>query len=199
MGKEDEYKDDSALTEGILRGSPAAYRYLIDKYQKNVFRTVMGFIHSETDAEDITQEVFIEVFRSVGRFRQESGLSTWIYRIAVNKSINFHRARRRKKIISFFDLNAENVRELKQEPVSPIDFSPDSSLDRAEHAAEIQKAMDSLPHNQRTAFILNKYDDLSYQEIASVMNTTISSVESLLFRARRNLQKVLYSYFKKNL
>jgi RNA polymerase sigma-70 factor (ECF subfamily) len=198
LGRGDEYKNESDLTDGILAGSQAAYRYLIDKYQQNVIRTVTGFIHSRADAEDITQEVFIEVFRSVGRFRGDSGLSTWIYRIAVNKSINFHRARRRKKIISFFDLNAEGEPEIKREPVAPADFSPESALDRSDHAAEIQRALDSLPHSQRTAFILSKYDDLSYQEIASVMDTTVSSVESLLFRARKNLQKKLYSYFKKS-
>lgn len=193
-----DYTNDSDLTEGIIAGSEDAYRYLINKYQQIVFRTVMGFIHSEPDAEDITQEVFIEVFRSVGKFRRESGLATWIYRIAVNKSINFHRAGRRRKIVSFFDLNAGEVPGMNHEPVAPDDMNPGTEIDRSEHAAEIQKALDSLPHKQHTAFILSKYDDLSYQEIASVMNTTVPSVESLLFRARRSLKKKLYLYFKKS-
>ncbi len=198
LGNYGSYTNDSNLIEGIIAGSEDAYRYLITKYQQIVFRTVMGFIHSEPDAEDITQEVFIEVFRSVGKFRRESGLSTWIYRIAVNKSINFHRAGRRRKIVSFLDLNAVELSGMKHEPVAPDEMNPGSDMDRSEHAAEIQKALDSLPYNQRTAFILSKYDDLSYQEIASVMKTSVPSVESLLFRARRNLQKKLYSYFKKN-
>jgi RNA polymerase sigma factor (sigma-70 family) len=199
LGKREGYKNDSALTEGIIAGSDDAYRYLIEKYQQVVFRTIMGFVHSETDAEDITQEVFIEVFRSVGRFRRDSGLLTWIYRIAVNKSINFQRSKSRRKIVSFFDLNAEGERVMKQEPAASADLNPDSALYREEHASEIQKAMDSLSNKQRTAFILSKYEDLSYQEIATVMNTTVSSVESLLFRARVNLQKKLYSYYKKSI
>lgn len=199
MGNEESYKNESALLDGCLSGSSAAYRYLVEHYKDKVFRTVIGFVHSEADAEDITQEVFIEVFRSVKKFRKESGLSTWIYRIAVNKSINYHRIKRRRKIISFFDLNDIGEPVIKDEQFASNDSGPDSAIENREHSVVIKSAIDSLPKNQKTAFILSKYDNLSYQEVASVMKVSVSSVESLVFRARRTLQTKLYSYYKKNM
>ena len=127
-----------------------------------------------------------------------SQLSTWIYRIAVNKSLNFLRSAARRKIISYFEYSNSYRSEPVNDPVASREFNPDNNLKKSELADAVMKAIDNLPAKQRIAFILSKYEDLPYQKIADVMNTTVSSVESLLFRAKRNLQKRLYTFYKKN-
>lgn len=199
MGSKDNYYDESEIISAIRSGDQEAFRFLVETYQDKIIRTSKGFVHSLADAEDIAQEVFIEVYQSVGRFRGESELSTWIYRIAVNKSLNFLRSVKRRKIISFFEYNHSDSPELRNDPVAPNEFCPDDNLRKSEQSDAVLKAIDSLPAKQKTAFILSKYDDLSYQKIADVMNTTVSSVESLLFRAKQNLQKRLFIFYRKNL
>ncbi len=198
MEKHSDYLNESELIDGFLAGSRSAYQYLVEKYQDRVFRTILGFVHNKADAEDITQEVFIGIFQSVHKFRRESGLSTWIYRIAVNKAINYNRSLKSQKIMSFFDLQINGERVINEGPAAPEEYNADDDLNRSEYAAAIKKSIDRLPYAQRTAFILSKYDDLTYQEIAAVMKCSVSSVESLLFRAKKNLQKSLYSFYKKN-
>jgi RNA polymerase sigma-70 factor, ECF subfamily len=199
LNKKDITVPDSELIKNLQSGDESSYRYLVDRYQVNVIRTCKGFIHSTADAQDVAQDVFIEVFESAMKFRGDSEFSTWIYRIAVNKSLNFVRSTRRKKILSLFDtfLSAENGN--LTEPMSGADMSPDRSIITMEQSGAINSAIGSLPVKQRTAFILSKYDDLSYKEIAEVMNTSISSVESLIFRAKSNLQKKLFGFYKNNL
>jgi RNA polymerase sigma factor (sigma-70 family) len=194
-----DYSDEAQLISAIRSGDQESFRFLVEKYQDNIIRTSKGFVHSRDDAEDIAQEVFIEVFKSVNKFRGESELSTWIYRIAVNKSLNFLKSASRRKFLSFFDYtDSENI-ALRNDPVASSDYYADEELNKSEQSEEVMKAIDRLPAKQRTAFILNKYDDLTYQEIANVMHTTVSAVESLLFRAKKSLQKKLYAFYKKNM
>ncbi len=195
----DRYNGDKQLLEGLRSGDRDAYRHLVESYHVKVIRTCKGFVHTDADAEDIAQEVFIEVFRSVDRFRGESALSTWIYRIAVNKSLNFLRGSGRRKLFSFltgFEENDSSGRT--REPVS-TDGNPEEELVRNDQARMLQMALASLPSNQRTAFVLNKYEDMPYKEIAEVMDVSIGSVESLIFRAKQNLQKKLLNFYNKNM
>lgn len=199
MGTRDTYKDDNQLIEELRAGDREAYRILVDKYHVKVIRTCKGFVHSTADAEDIAQEVFIEVFRSISRFRGESELSTWIYRIAVTRSLNFLRSASRRKVISFFTGQSDMEEPWVPEKQAGPESSPDQIMFRTEQARALEKALSSLPENQRTAFVLNKYDDLSYKEISDIMNVSIGSVESLIFRAKQNLQKKLTDFYKKNI
>jgi RNA polymerase sigma-70 factor (ECF subfamily) len=193
------YKDDIQLLEGLRSGDRDAYKLLVDKYHVKVIRTCTGFVHSAADAEDIAQEVFIEVFRSVDRFRGDASISTWIYRIAVNKSLNFLRSSARRKVFSFITgYDGSDSKGSIQEPASQED-SPDEPLIRSDQARMLDKALAKLPDKQRTAFVLNKYEDLAYKEIAEIMDTSIGSVESLIFRAKQNLQKGLYDFYNKNM
>ena len=149
------------------------------------------------DAEDITQEVFVEVFQSVKNFKGESKLSTWIYRIAVSKSLEFLRWKNRKKRFGFMQsLLYNNLTETILE--IPNFFHPGIQLENKERAAILFAAINKLPENQKTAFILHKIEGLSYAEVADVMHATVSSVESLLFRAKQSLQKLLGDYYEKN-
>jgi len=169
--------------------SSAAFNQLVDRYQLKVLRICKGFVSQVPDAEDITQDVFIEVLRSLRSFRGESQFSTWIYRIAVNKSINFINKKKRERIFlnigGGFQQSNENVYNLSDEG----QFAADKVIGISETRALLKRALNGLPENQRIAFILAKYQDLSYKEIAEIMGLSLSAVESLLFRAKSNLQK----------
>lgn len=190
--------NDHELIEKVLQNNDhKAFALLVDRYQKLVVNTCRGFVNSYADAEDLAQDVFIELFESLPNFRHESKLSTWIYRIAVNKSLNFVRKRKRE---TFFDsiTSLFGTSEDKSSN-SNIDFSSneaDTNIKSKELRVELKSAINGLPENQKIAFILNKYQDLSYKEVAEVMEISLSSVESLLFRAKGNLQKSLSNFYK---
>lgn len=171
------------MIEAILKGDPKAFKWLVDTYQLMVVNICHAFVHDREDAEDIAQDVFIQVYESLNKFRFESKLSTWLYRIAVNRSIN-HCQFLSKKVLR---IDIESWKEKAQFPGMP----QHELLEVQEQIELLQKAIDKLPENQRTALILNKYEELSYKEIAEVMGQSLSSVESLLFRAKTNLEKIL--------
>jgi RNA polymerase sigma-70 factor (ECF subfamily) len=181
---------DGQIIHGILEKKESAFREFVEKYRPNVMRPCHSLVHSLDDAEDLTQETFIEVYHSIGRFRGKAALSTWIYRIAVNKSLNHIRKNKKESLVSrigsFFG---------KDEPGIPV--TENTALEEKEKMKILYGAVDSLSRNQRIAFTLHKYDELSYKEIAEVMNVSVSSVESLIHRAKRNLQKKLRGYYSK--
>ena len=184
---------DTDLIEGILQRDRKAFQYLVDTYQHRVVKTAFYFVGNMEDAEDLSQEIFLEVINSVKSFRNSSSLATWIYRITVNKSLNVVKKQQRKGILlrleSLFMHTGDNM-ERSQEPVTH-----DSSFEDKEKKLILQTAINRLPKNQRIAFILHKYDDQSYKEIATLMNVGIPAVESLMHRAKINLQKLLINQF----
>lgn len=186
--------DEQLLTDHIQRGDEKAFKTLVETYNQLVFRTCMGFVHDSDDAEDLAQEVFIEVFHSIHKFRKESKLSTWIYRIAANKSLNFVRDNKRKK---FFH-SIEDAFQ-KNEHAEDMYKQPDLLVEHDQRKTNLYKAIDSLSERQKVAFTMSKFDDLSYQEISEIMGLSISSVESLIHRAKINLQKKLYKCYKKGI
>jgi RNA polymerase sigma-70 factor (ECF subfamily) len=191
--------DDCILVQRILDNNDhKAFAELMDKYQRMVVTTCRGFVTSYHEAEDLAQDVFVELYESLPGFRKESKLSTWIYRIAVNKSLN--QIRKKKRETSIFNLNLFGKGEGKEtafQVVSTSDTEADYSIVSAESKRALKEAINKLPENQRVAIILSKYQDLSYKEIAEVMDVSLSSVESLLFRAKANLRKYLADYQKK--
>ena len=187
--------EEKELLENIKAGQASAFKALVEQHQENVRNTCFRFVNNEEDAEDVAQEVFLEVYRSVKRFRADARLSTWIYRIAVNKSLDFIRMKRRKKrfgqILSLFGMGEED-RELHL----PSEEDPHADLERQERNRILNQAIDMLPENQKVAITLSKYEDLRNSEIAEIMETSLSAVESLIHRAKENLRKRLYSYYK---
>ena len=184
---------DSEIINLILQGDRQIFRILVEKYQSMVFRTCMGFLHNKEDAEDLTQDVFIQAYQSLQGFKGEAAFSTWIYRIAVNASLNKVRKSSRNPILQRFDtlFGAGKDKEFSF-PVSEAE-NPESILIRQEHRDWLQVALDSLPDNQRTAIVLSKYDDLPQKEIAGIMNTSEGAVEALIQRAKKNLRIKLSS------
>ncbi|MDX9948771.1 MAG: sigma-70 family RNA polymerase sigma factor [Bacteroidales bacterium] len=189
---------ESGIIRDILEGDREKFRLLVEKYQPLVFRTCIGFVHDKDDADDLTQEVFIQAYQSLSRFRGNSAFSTWLYRIAVNASLNSVRRSSKNFIVQRFNslFGSEKTSDI---PFSQADADdPENILIRKEHVVRVQKAIDSLPENQRTAIILSKYDDLSQKEIAAIMNITEGAVESLLQRAKQNLREKLSAGRGKN-
>lgn len=184
------------LIQRLRDGDELAFKTLVENYQDLVFNTAIGIVQNSEDAEDVAQEVFIQVYRSIDQFKGDARLSTWIYRITTTKALDHIRSRKRKKrfafITSLFGPNDELIHE-------PVDFQhPGVALDRKEQAALMFKMIDQLPENQKVAFTLHKTEELSYQEIADVMHLSVSAVESLLFRARQNLRKLLEKHYQQN-
>ena len=168
------------MVEQLKKGDEAAFRKLVETWQNMVYNTALGIVQNAEDAEDIAQEVFVQAFQSIGSFKGESKLSTWLYRIAVTKSLDLERRKKRKKRFAFV---RSIFGEQNEVLVNPPDFHhPGISLDNKEDAAVLFRAISALPENQRVAFTLNKVEGLSYQEVSEVMKTTVSSVESLMHR-----------------
>jgi RNA polymerase sigma-70 factor (ECF subfamily) len=180
---------DQELLLGLRNGEESAFKELVTRFQDKVFNTALGLLQHHVEAEDIAQEVFIQVFRSIQQFKGDSLLSTWIYRITVTKSLDHLRSKKRKKRFGFLSsLFGEDNMPFYE----PEDFNHPGLLhENKEDAALLFKMIDQLPENQRTAFILNKVEELSYREIAAILNTTEPAVDSLLQRAKQNLRKKL--------
>lgn len=185
--------DEKELISALTKGNEEAFRELVDTYKDRVFNTSLGLLRNAEDAEDISQDVFIEVFRSIEKFRGESSLSTWIYRITVTKSLDAIRRKKRKKrfayVTSIFGAKDEAANE-------PAEFRhPGIDAENRELSGILFAAIEKLPQNQKIAFTLSKLEDLNYKEISEVMNVTVPAVESLLHRAKTNLKSLLNNYY----
>ena len=181
--------DEAQLIRQLQDGDEAAFRQLVELHQTRVYNTCLGFLRVPADAEDTAQEVFIEVYNKIGRFKGESALSTWLYRIAVNKSLMLIRHRKRKRryapLVSIDDLQELSSRD-------PTDFvHPGVRLEQKENAKMLQNAIEALPENQRTAFVLHKIEGLPHAQIAEVMQKKVPAIEALIHRAKENLRKIL--------
>ncbi len=158
--------------------------------------TCFRFTGSREDAEDLAQEVFVEVYDSIETFRGDAKLSTWIYRIALNKSLDFVRRRKREKRFAFV-LSLGILDEEMDTHMAEAD--PHTELERKERIHVLNKAIDKLPENQRVAITLSKYEGLSTAEIAEIMQTSVAAVDALIHRAKSNLHKRLYNFYNKHL
>lgn len=187
---------EEQFIKDLQQGKHYAFSQLIDDYQQKVFSTCISFVPNKEDAEDIAQEVFVEVFNSIKKFKEDSKLSTWIYRIATNKSLEFIRKKNTKKRSAFLQSIMGN-----EIPSNNIKYftemnHPGVLLENKEKSEILFKAINQLPEDQRVVFTLSKIDGKSYQEIADITKKSLSSVESLMFRAKKNLQILLENFYK---
>jgi RNA polymerase sigma factor (sigma-70 family) len=185
----EDYKD----LPGSSKSAPALAE-IYNQFSKMVFNVALSYCPTTEDAEEITQDVFVEVYRSMGSFKGEASVKTWIYRIAVNKSLDFLRYKNRKKRFAFISSLTRD--ESGRASIDPPDFNhPGIKLENKEKAQQLNRALQQLPENQRTAFVLLKIEGLSQQETAEVMQTGVKAVESLYQRAKANLKKSLSDYY----
>jgi len=181
-----------------LEKQQSDFESIVKFNQEKVRNICFRYVNNIEDADDLAQDVFIQVFESLSHFREEAKISTWVYRIAINKSLDFIRNNNRKKrfaqLISLFKSgDDEEIIEI------PSFVTPDNQLEDKERKKILDLAINKLPDNQRTAIILSKYEGFSNNEIAKIMDLSLSAVEALIHRAKKNLHKDLYNYFEENL
>lgn len=183
---------DHALMARIGAGDHAAFRELVERHQNAVIGTVAKMLGNSSDAEDISQQVFLRIWRNAKRYRPDAKFTTYLFTITRNLVFNETRRRGRKKEVSA-DEREENSHHL-------IEDSPDRQPDAEALQAELRQAVDdaiaSLPDAQRMAVILRRYEQLPYEDIAEALGLSLSAVKSLLFRARAGLREALSGYLE---
>jgi len=188
--------NEQLLIQQLQQGLEYAFSQLVEAYQHLVYNPVLGIVQNKEEAEDVSQDVFIQVYQSIKQFKGESKLSTWLYRIAITKSLDWQRRKNRKKRFAFVEGLFGADDSIKHDP--PEFNHPGVAMENKEQAALLFKAIKQLPNNQKVAFTLNKVEGLSYLEVATVMQVTEASVEAFLHRAKQNLRKELGNYYNKN-
>lgn len=174
---------DQELVARAQRGDKRAFELLVMKYQRKLGRLLSRWVRDPAEVEDVTQEAFIKAYRALPSFRGESAFYTWLYRIAINTAKNYLVAlgRRAPTTTGFDNEEAEGFEDAEQLRDSN---TPESELEGKQIAAVVNRAMDTLPEDLRTAITLREIEGLSYDEIANVMNCPIGTVRSRIFRAR---------------
>lgn len=181
---------DVRLMLEFQKGSKASLEALMHKYYPRLLNFIYRFLGSREAAEDITQEVFVRVYKSASCYRPKAKFQTWVFTIARNLSLNELR-RSKKACVSLEETFSSEDGEVKRQVEDLNGEDPDMELIRKEKAAAVKAAIHDLPENQRTAVILRRYEDFSYEEIARAMNVSVQAVKSLLSRAKENLKNKL--------
>jgi len=182
--------EDVRLMRLVAGGDTAALEQLIERHQTLVAGTVARMLGSNSEVEDIAQQVFIRVWKSAGRYVARAKFTTWLLKITRNLVFNeMRRAKRHPHLPMQLEPQAEEI-PLKDETTA----TPDANFLQAELQAEIEKAITLLPDTQRMALVLRRYEELSYEEISEVLDLSVPAVKSLLFRARTELRERLSQY-----
>ncbi len=183
-------EEDTAMVKAVLDGDSTAYRGLVEKYQNRVYSMVYGMIRNREDARDLTQEAFVKAFNNLQSFRLEASFYTWLYRIAMNVTIDFTRRRKRREVAGFEEGIASRDADGGIDEIHHRE-SPSRNLERKQLYARIMDALEKLPPDQKQVIILRELEHLSYREIAEVMGIPEGTVMSRLFYARKKMQKML--------
>lgn len=179
-------REDNIIIEEIRRGNKSAFNELAERYSTPIFRLSLGYLHSKEDAEDMVQEIFVKVYNSLDSFHGDSKFSTWLYRVAVNSCLNEIAKNKRRDIFTKFGDNMSRIFNLGGDTKNP-----EEQVIADETMIKVRKAIESLPEKQQTAFILQKYKELSQKEIAEIMRISEGAVEQHLIRAKNFLRKRL--------
>ena len=180
---------EQELISGIKNRDENAFKEFVDQNQELVVNVCNSFLHNRDDAQDVSQEVFIKVYHSIDSFKGDSKISTWLYRIAVNKSLNFLRSKKRRNIFSSLDLLLEDKNSNPAENIPDQEEDAESKVSNNEQVNEMFSLIDQLPDKQKTAITLNKLEGLSYREISKIMNISVTETGVLINRAKKKIQK----------
>jgi len=172
-----------------------AFEILVRRHQASVLNLVYRYVGDRTKARDLAQEVFIRVWRAAKRYEPKAKFTTWIYRITANLCLNELKSVKGRKLIQL-ESEHEDRQNTNFETHPNASQSPEDLLLAEERSRQVSDTLQTLPENQRMALILKRYDNLSYDEIAKIMECSVSAVESLLVRAKRNLQEKLIFFEK---
>jgi RNA polymerase sigma-70 factor (ECF subfamily) len=191
-GQTDGDAEDVRLMRLVARGDTAAFAELVERHQTLVLGTVARMLGSNSEVEDIAQQVFVRVWKSAGRYVPRAKFTTWLLKITRNLVFNELRRSKRRALVPMQSDPDAGEMQLKDEVVS----APDASLLEAELQQAIDQAISELPEAQRMAVILRRYEELSYEQIAEILDLSVPAVKSVLFRARTELRLRLAHYLK---
>ena len=193
MLEEIDEKTNEDLMGSVRIGNKYAFEVLIHRHQRSVLNFIFRFLGNRADAEDLTQEVFLRVWKAAGTYKPDAKFTTWLYRIATNLCINRQHAIRIRKLFvqSHVQEQIQNSKDSSIIGESAEILSPEDRLIDSEQSVRLLNALNELPTSQRVAIVLRIYDEMSYQEIAQIMDRSVSSVDSLLIRAKKNLHRKL--------
>jgi RNA polymerase sigma-70 factor (ECF subfamily) len=191
-----ELDPDAALMLRVKQGDMAAFTELVDKYKQSVSNLMYRMIRDATEAEDLAQVAFLQVYKSASRYEVASKFSTWMFTIARNLCLNEIRRRSRHRADSLDAPHPQHEDQPLQQYEDKKTFSPPESLLQGELEEKIEEALAELPENQRTAIVLCRGDELSYEDIAQVLGCSISATKSLIHRGRETLKLKLKPYLR---
>jgi RNA polymerase sigma-70 factor (ECF subfamily) len=180
---------DQQLVQRVQAGEKAAFDLLVRKYQHRVLKLVSRFVSDAAEAEDVAQEAFIKAYRALASFRGDSAFYTWLYRIAINTAKNALVSNRRRPVD--FDLDLQDPEQYDRHARLKEGDTPEGVLLTEEIRSVVEKAMEQLPEDLRTAIVLRELEGLSYEEIAEAMDCPVGTVRSRIFRAREAIDKKL--------
>lgn len=179
---------DAYLIKSLQQGDQYAFKTIVEQHKDMVYNVCLNFINNVEDAQEVSQDVFVAIHKNIGAYRGESSLKTWIYRIAISKSLEFDRKKNRKKRFGFmFSIGTVSETEFESNLVN----HPSVETENKERAEAIFNEIKKLSDNQQIAFNLYHIEGMNYKEITEIMDLSLSSVESLIFRAKKNLRKRL--------
>lgn len=182
------HDEDAGLMLKFKKGDMSAFEKLVDRHKTHLINFVYRFTGSSEDAEDLAQETFLRVYKAKDRYQPTAKFSTWLYRIAINLSINYAKDSRKRLTVSPDKTVETKEGELNREIPDKTHPTPDVSAEVEEISKKIHSALSSLSDIQRAAIILNIFEDKSYDEISIILRRSVPSVKFLLFRARKNLR-----------
>ena len=191
-----EQDPDAALMLRVRKGEQDAFAQLVDKYKQPIMNLAYRMLHDPTEAEDMAQNVFVQVYKSAHRYEAASKFSTWLFTIARNLCLNEIRRRSRHPADSLDAPHPEQEDQPWQQYEDKKAVPPPESLLHGELAGKIEEALAELPENQRTAILLCRQDELSYEDIAKVLGCSLSATKSLIHRGRETLKEKLKPYLR---
>ena len=187
---------DAALMLRVKRGDRAAFTELVEKYKQPLFNFICRTLRDETESEDLAQNVFLQVYKSRARYERTAKFSTWLFTIARNLCLNEIRRRSRHPAESLEETHPENDDLPSRQYEDKKNFLPTENLLHGELARKIEEALDALPEAQRTAILLCRQEELSYEEIAEILDCSLSATKSLIHRGRETLKEKLKPYLR---
>jgi RNA polymerase sigma-70 factor (ECF subfamily) len=173
-----EVDDDREAILACQKGDRTAFDRLVERHQREIYRLCFRYVNNHEDASDLAQDAFVKAYKAIGRFRGDSAFSTWLYRIAVNTCLNFRAARR---------MAQEELSETLADPRAPVT----QTMVEREQASRVRDAVSRLPEKQKATLILKIYHDLTHEEVAGILGSSVGTVKANLFHAVGNLRKML--------
>jgi RNA polymerase sigma-70 factor (ECF subfamily) len=186
-----EQTSDEQLVRQFLDGERESFSLLVRRHQERIMRVCLRLLLSTADAQDACQEVFIKTAERLHMYQPSAQFSTWLYRIAVNHCLNVLRSRRRRRWLSPFSKEPATLLDIAATEDDPL-----QNTEKQERQQQVRLALAALPEEQRLAVVLHRYEGLSYEEIAQVLQVSVSAVESRLHRAKKNLLQLLEPYMQ---